>query len=960
MKILSLVTVIISLFSIAPSQQHAPLGKLLGSYYASMPSDIAIPVIVSFVDKGIAAHEQLLLPPETFLTEKAVERRARMNPGQIITVEDLPLSWTDIQSVEETGVSIRHELKWFNAISVMGTKSQINALRLLPRVKEVEMVARFRTKKDVEEVTGFDVIPPSTPLTNPTVVDYGLSLTQNAQIKTVDVHNLGITGAGVVIAVFDDAFPNLNHPALASRPILARFDFIRNDTILATDDTHGQRTFSTVGAFAEGNLIGPAYGATFVLARTENVNTETPVEEDAWARAAIWADSIGVDVITSSLSYLTYDSPWPNWSWQNMDGKTTLITKAADRAVEMGIVVLNSAGNSGDNASRNTLGGPADGFHVMAIGAVTSTGSRSSFSSVGPTADGRIKPDVMAMGSSVRVVSGTSGYTTASGTSFSCPLAAGVAGLVLSGNPGLTPFQVREAMRQTASRANNPDKYFGWGLLDALKAVNYAWITHTPLNNSPDTTARTVIVKIRSRIPLNADSTRLYFGVNGNITGSTPLLPFGNPAFNEYRAQIPYLGSGVNITYYIKTANAHVNNRLPLGTGYFSYQIGADVTPPSIAHTTRGNIAYTAWPPRLTAVVKDESGPVSVSLEYSLNGVPQTAISVSSPDSVYSDTLRIPRSTIRENDLVAYRFKAVDPYGNTGFVPPTGFAEFRVKNFTHINADFENSGAGFTSSNDWEYGSPSGSSPAAFGGTKYWATKLNGNYTQGPRLSSLTTPTYQVYSNKATFSFYHWYEMESRFDGGNVKASVNGGLFQVIQPVGGYPDSSIFVDFGNPLAGQPGYSSVIGARWTKAEFDLSGITGEGNTVALRFDFGADNNTLRYRGWYVDNFVSDGFGTAGPLSVTPRENTPLAFALEQNYPNPFNPATTIGFSLPGAGRTRLTIFDLLGREVAVLIDQELAAGAHSFTLDASGLSSGTYFYKLHAGQHTAVRKLVVLK
>ncbi len=936
------------------------MGKLLESYYPAMPYDVSVPVMVSFIDKGASVQELLSRSPETFLTEKAVERRQRMELDQVLTVEDLPVTRMDIQSVEATGVSIRHELKWFNAISVMATKSQINAIRSLPRVKEVEMVARFRTNKEAENITALDVPPPISPATTPTVIDYGLSLTQNSQIKTVDVHNLGITGAGVVIAVFDDAFPNLNHPALATRPILARFDFIRNDTILATDDNHGQRTFSTVGAYAEGNLIGPAYGATFVLARTENVNTETPVEEDAWARAAIWSDSIGVDVITSSLSYLTYDSPWPNWSWQNMDGRTTLITKAADRAVEMGIVVLNSAGNSGDNATRNTLGGPADGFNVMAIGAVTSSGSRSSFSSVGPTVDGRIKPDVMAMGSSVRVVSGTSGYTSASGTSFSCPLAAGVAGLVLSANPGLTPFQVREAMRQTASRANNPDKYFGWGLLDALKAVNYAWISHTPLNNSPDTTARTVSVKIRSRVPLNADSTRLYYGVNGNTTGSTQLQPFGNPGFNEYRAQIPYLGSGVNITYYIRTANAHVTNRLPLGTGFFTYRIGNDVTPPSITHTTRGNIAYTAWPPRLSAVVKDESGPVTVSIEYSLNGVLQSPVSLSSPDSVFSDTLRVPRSMIRENDLVAYRIKAVDQYGNTGYVPSTGFAEFRIKNFTHVNADFESSGAGFTATNDWEYGSPSGPSPAAFSGTKYWATKLNGNYTQGPRLSSLTTPTYQVYSNKATFSFYHWYEMESRFDGGNVKASVNGGSFQVVYPVGGYPDSSIYAGFGNPLGGQHGFASVLGSRWTKVTFDLSGIASEGNTLALRFDFGADNNALRYRGWHIDNFASDGFGTAGPLSVGHNGTTPGVFFLEQNYPNPFNPTTTIRFALPAQGQTRLGIFDLLGREVALLIEQEMAEGTHTFTLDASKLSSGTYFYKLQSGQHTAVRKLMVLR
>lgn len=960
MKRLFLILATMSFFGLAVSQPLAPLGPLLRTYYATMPEDARIPVWVYFSDKGTSVQEQLASPPERFLTARALERRQRMGQAPLLTVEDLPLDRADILRVEQTGVKIRHEVKWFNALSVLATKAQIHALRSLPRVHEVEMVARYKTKKEVEDHSALDALLPSSLPTTPAVLDYGLSLTQNAQIKVVDVHNLGINGAGVVIAVFDDAFPNLNHPALATRPILARYDFIRNDTILTTNDTHGQRTFSTVGGFAEGNLIGPAYGATFVLARTEDYLTETPVEEDAWARAAIWADSIGVDIITSSLGYLDYDTPWPSWSWQHMDGKTTVITRTANWAVEKGIVVLNSAGNSGDNATRNTLGAPADGFNVLAVGAVTSTGSRASFSSVGPTVDDRIKPDIMAMGSGVRVVSGTSGYTSASGTSFSCPLAAGVAGLVLSANPGLTPLQVGEAMRQTANRANNPDKYFGWGLLDALKAVNYTWISHTPLANTPDTAARTISVKIRSRVPLTADSTRVYFGVNGNITGSVPLLPFGNPAFNEYRAQIPYLGSGVDITYYIRTANAYVSNRLPLGSGFFAYRVGSDVTPPSIVHSTRGNIAYTAWPPRLSAIVKDESGPVTVSIEYTLNGIPQTPIAVSSPDSVFSDTLQIPRSAIRENDLVAYRIKAVDQYGNTAYIPATGFAEFRVKNYTHVQTDFESSGSGFSATNDWEYGSPSGTSPAPFNGTKYWATKLNGIYSQGPRLSSLTTPTYQVYSNKGMFSFMHWYEAQSRFDGGNVKVSVNGGPFQVLTPLGGYPDSSMFMDFGNPLGGQPGYASVLGTRWSKAVFNLSGIATEGNTIAIRFDFGSDNNTLRYRGWYIDEFYSDGFGTAGPLSVERNNEVPLQFSLEQNYPNPFNPSTAIRFTLPMPGSTTLGLYDLLGREIAILVNEELPAGPHSYVLNAGTLASGTYFYKLHSGQHTAVRKLMVLK
>ncbi|MBI3193807.1 MAG: S8 family serine peptidase, partial [Ignavibacteriae bacterium] len=211
-----------------------------------------------------------------------------------------------------------------------------------------------------------------------------------------------------------------------------------------------------------------------------NDSSETPVEEDNWAKAIEWADSIGVDVTSTSLGYLDYDASYPSWTWQDMNGNTTLITRAADRAVGLGIVVLNSAGNSGTDV-HNTLGAPADGDSVISIGAVTSSGTRSSFSSVGPTTDipARIKPDVMAMGSSVTVASSTNptGYTTSSGTSFSCPLSGGVAALVLCANPSLTPMQVRDAMRQTASNSATPNNTMGWGILNARNAISYFGIS---------------------------------------------------------------------------------------------------------------------------------------------------------------------------------------------------------------------------------------------------------------------------------------------------------------------------------------------------------------------------------------------------------------------------------------------------------------------------------------------------
>jgi subtilisin family serine protease len=222
-----------------------------------------------------------------------------------------------------------------------------------------------------------------------------------------------------------------------------------------------------------GQLIGPAFAASFLLAKTEDTESETPVEEDNWAAAAEWAEGQGVDVISSSLGYLTYDSPNMSYTPAEMNGEVAISTRAADIAAARGVVVVNSAGNSGFNPEHNTLGAPADGKKVLSIGAVNSLGTRVDFSSVGPTADGRIKPDVAAQGSGVRVASPlfTKGYVLASGTSFSCPLTAGVVALVLQAHPTYTVDQVLAVVRSTASQSATPDNLLGYGIVNALAAL---------------------------------------------------------------------------------------------------------------------------------------------------------------------------------------------------------------------------------------------------------------------------------------------------------------------------------------------------------------------------------------------------------------------------------------------------------------------------------------------------------
>ncbi len=372
---------------------------------------------------------------------------------------------------------MRQQSRWLNAISVEATPEQIARLSALSFVSRVDVVRRYRRLREepVEPWPATDGRPRTrTRSSQDEPPDYGSGLDQVRQLRVPELHQRGLHGEGVVVAVFDAGFPNLSHEALTSLRIVAERDFVENrDSVRDSTDAHGTNTLSTLGGYAPGQLVGPAYAASFILAVTEDVRSETPVEEDNWAAAAEWAEALGTDVISSSLGYLDFDLPYTSYTAQDMNGETAVTTRAAARAAERGVVVVNSAGNQGADPFQNTLGAPADGVRVVSVGAVNRAGSRAGFSSVGPTADGRIKPDVAAMGVSVKVARHIEHlYGVASGTSFSCPLTAGVVALILQAHPTYTVDDVLTVLRGSASQASAPDTLLGWGIVDAVAAVD--------------------------------------------------------------------------------------------------------------------------------------------------------------------------------------------------------------------------------------------------------------------------------------------------------------------------------------------------------------------------------------------------------------------------------------------------------------------------------------------------------
>ncbi|MDT3694804.1 MAG: S8 family serine peptidase [Ignavibacterium sp.] len=428
---------------------------------------------VDFSDKGNDL-QKYFNKPETVVTQRSLDRRAKvLDNSNLIKYSDLPVNQDYINQLIQDGFIVKQKSKWFNSVSGYATIDVMNRIIQYPFVKLLDVVGVYTSKKDDVEFEKSNNI--TSKVSQPEGIhslNYGNSYTQLNQINVPAVHDSGYNGAGIMICVMDAGFSNLTHEVFSSMNIAHTYDFGTNSPNL-TGHFHGTATLSLIGGFKQGELIGPAYGATYLLARTEVDPGETPQEEDNWIAAMEWADSLGVDVTSTSLGYLEFDPPYSSYTWMDMDGNTARITIAADYAVGLGITVVNSAGNNGYNSSHNTLNAPADGDSVVTIGSVNSSGGISSFSSVGPTYDGRIKPDLMAMGSNDYVASiyGNE-YNFGSGTSYSCPLVAGVCALILQKNPLLTPMEVLYILKSTASRSANPDNQYGWGIINALNAVN--------------------------------------------------------------------------------------------------------------------------------------------------------------------------------------------------------------------------------------------------------------------------------------------------------------------------------------------------------------------------------------------------------------------------------------------------------------------------------------------------------
>lgn len=424
-------------------------------------------VWVVFKDKANTIH----LPA---LSAISIEKKIKRNIP--IDERDYPVSQFYIEELQSKGYKIIATSRWFNAVSIaIEEKSDLENLKRLPFVKEIKPVKKFFHENLEEKYTVFSKFGSTEPLTyakyNEGIrnsFDYGPSLNQIDMLSGTYLHGQGFTGRGITIAVLDAGFKDVD--------ILNAFDSLRNDNrILGTwdfvsgndsvyeDNGHGTMVLSCMATILPGQLVGTAPHASYWLLRTEDANAEYIQEEDFWVMAAEFADSVGADIINSSLGYTTFDNSADNHFYASLNGNTTTITKGADIAASKGILVINSAGNSG-SSSWLYIGAPADGDSVLAIGAVDANGQRAAFSSVGPSADGRIKPNVMAQGQSTVVASLTGGIQIGNGTSFSAPVLCGLAACLWQTNINANNMEIFKSIEKSAHQYNNPDSLMGYGI----------------------------------------------------------------------------------------------------------------------------------------------------------------------------------------------------------------------------------------------------------------------------------------------------------------------------------------------------------------------------------------------------------------------------------------------------------------------------------------------------------------
>ncbi|WP_298498426.1 S8 family serine peptidase [uncultured Algibacter sp.] len=450
-----------------------------------------------------------LANPITILSQEAIDRKN--THGIPIDERDVPVNESYIAQIKNTtGISVLAKSKWFNALHVRGLQTTIQGLSSLAFVSYIDFADKSLNSKNSETKNKKNkLFKLEGTFTN---FNYGNASNQIEMIKGDKLHLADFTGTGMTVAVLDAGFPNVNTMSSFERlrnagNILGSYDFVNRDVDVYTGTTsnHGTLVLSDMAGYVENQFVGTAPDASYYLFITEDAPNENPVEESYWVEAAERADSLGVDVINTSLGYTTFDNPNYNYSKFDLDGYTAYITKGANIAFEKGLLLITSAGNSGNGG----VGAPADSPNVLSIGAVNASGNYASFSSIGSSFQPTQKPDVVAQGQASYVITENDVIATANGTSFSSPILAGGIICLWQALPNKTNGEIMQLVRESASQYNSPDYFLGYGIPNLELALNSTLLVKSESSDDINIYPNPVKDKLYIKLPSDNGTTTL-------------------------------------------------------------------------------------------------------------------------------------------------------------------------------------------------------------------------------------------------------------------------------------------------------------------------------------------------------------------------------------------------------------------------------------------------------------------
>jgi serine protease AprX len=529
---------------------------------------------IEFRDKGIRSEDfrpglPIFEHVRSSLSPACLARRSlalHCSPDETITLADAPVAQSYLHSILQLGIRIQNLSKWCNAGSAVLSREQCKQLSKLSFVKSVIPVRVSKTlsvqpiphsSKSGEHSTSLlSRISHDRPLSNncgydPIVNEYGFAESQLSRINVWPLHAMGFDGSGVLLGFLDAGFRWRETPSLQSTHVISEYDYIFHDSITenqsedtSTQDGHGTATLSIAVGNSPDTLVGPAYHATLLLAKTEDVRSEHHIEEDNYAAALEDMEARGVEITSSSLGYFTFDPPDISYSYADMNGHTSIVARAVERAAKLGVLVVTAMGNSG-TTSEPHLDSPADADSILGAGALDVDDTIADFSSRGPTSDGRIKPEICAPGVADWFQGRDGPFGSGNGTSFATPLISGACCLIKQAHPEATAQEIRRAVMLTGNNAAHPDTAYGWGKLNAYAAALELGIIAHIKNVWVDSTVH-VCVGCASKFGIA--SATIEYDTTGD--GSFISLPLSLAADSLiYNGDLPMISRGTLIRY---------------------------------------------------------------------------------------------------------------------------------------------------------------------------------------------------------------------------------------------------------------------------------------------------------------------------------------------------------------------------------------------------------------------------